>query len=196
VLALGLLVVLACQSSPSAPPSLSGFEAATNKEELSRWIGRRAERCFFSRPGWEVCVWVVGNRLPGWVALSASVGSDNRLHVLCELQVSRAPRGPDSCDVIALGRQEIRVDPARARAALERARTVAAISRLVGDAPRQCRRISEGMRRCTWHASNVIPGYPTLSALAYTDRRVDLVCRIPIDGGERAPRSCEAAQAR
>jgi len=95
--------------------------------------------------------------------------------------------------VIALGRQEIRVDPARARVDLERARTVASISRLVGDVPRQCRRVSEPMRRCRWRASNRAPGYPMLSALAHTDRQVDLDCWIPIDGSERAPRSCRVS---
>lgn len=195
-LLLALLAVLACQSRPSASPSLSGFETATNKEELSRWIGRRAERCFFSRPGFEMCVWVVGSRLPGWAALSASVGTDNRVHVLCELLVSRAPRNPDSCEVVALGRREIRVHPAHARAALARARTVTALSRLVGDAPRQCWRVSEPMRRCRWRASNRVPGYPMLSALAHTDRQVDLDCWIPIGGSDRAPGSCSVSRVR
>lgn len=202
----------ACQSVPTPGPPIEGFYGSRTKGELSDWIGRAPARCLANRPGTDLCVWVVGNRFESWRTLAASVETGRQVNVLCEIPVPEDSDARDACAVYP--RESQRFDPATARVTgtadvaapapadrettarrvLNGARTMRALSDLVGDVPGSCHEISSTEQRCSWRLSKRSRGFDLVAAAVGTKRHVRLTCRLPADGGDRAFGSCQAEE--
>jgi hypothetical protein len=187
-LAIGLA---GCASAPVL--SISEFENARTKGELTRFMGTYAGRCLPTRPGFQLCKWEVGDRYQSWETLARAIGTSRRVTVICELPSDGGPRGPDSCGIYARESHDYSGGREQALRALEEARTLAALSSLVGDLPHSCREEVPGTRTCIWRVSNREAGYGLLAAAADANGQLRLVCEIPVDGGPRAAGSCRAA---
>lgn len=155
--------------------------------------------------------------------LERSGGGDS-VSLLCELPRSGSARSRDSCSVhprrsdrdrwdVPTGsmsstratRTWDRMKPTDLRAARERvaseanariaaARTLVALSRLVGAAPDQCvpSPLDPGRQVCLWRATSQTQGHGTLavSVLAPLQKKVRMSCELPLDGGPRDADSC------
>ena len=78
---------------------------------------------------------------------------------------------------------------ARIRALLN-AKTLFALSRLVGAAPDRCQSAGRTLEVCSWEVHNKLPGYDLLAKLVRTTKRVFMVCELPSDNSERVLGSC------
>src|SRR5262245_46817524 len=103
--ALLVAILLGCESPPYAPDPnaqarvdfrLSGYET---KQALSEFVGTSPALCIQSSATAELCEWQASSRLPGWQSLAASINTDDRVNLICELPLSGAGRAPDSCSV-------------------------------------------------------------------------------------------------
>jgi hypothetical protein len=81
-----------------------------------------------------------------------------------------------------------------AHARIAAARTLVALSRLVGAAPDQCvpSPLDPGRQVCLWRATSQTQGHGTLavSVLAPLQKKVRMSCELPLDGGPRDADSC------
>lgn len=80
--------------------------------------------------------------------------------------------------------------------ALENARTLYEISRLIGDVPWRCDRVDDAHLECLWRTSRTTFGHGTLAAAlgghGYYRKKLRLTCTLAIDGSPRYPESCRA----
>src|SRR5262245_40375937 len=133
------------------PGGLAGVDALTTKVEIAEFAGGEAERCVFSSPGLELCVWRIAQGDDAWAALAVTDASSGDLNLLCELPIDGSPRADDSCRVRARGAKAEAggsLPPVSAAGSLEGRRdaerklgealTVIEISHLVGDVPERC----------------------------------------------------------
>ena len=88
------------------------------------------------------------------------------------------------------------VDPAPPAARLKKARTLIALSHALASSPQDCVQRDDVEWVCSWVAQPGEPGHEILGALADTGGAARLVCRLPLEGGEREPNSCNAREAR
>jgi hypothetical protein len=208
-LSLGLA---ACQSVPTPGPPIEGFYASRTKADLSAWIGRAPERCLANGPGKELCGWVIGKRYESWRTLAASVETGRQVNVVCEVPVPEDSDARKACavhpresqpfdptGVPAPSNTDVAAPPpadhqSTARRALDSARTMRALSDLVGDVPNSCDEISATERRCSWRLSNRTRGFELVAAAVGTRKRVRLTCGLPADGSDRTLGSCRAAE--
>lgn len=72
---------------------------------------------------------------------------------------------------------------------LKAARTLGDLVRLIGASPK-CQPLDEKQRICSWNISNRRPGYPILAPILDTDRRVFVICELPMDNSPREAESC------
>src|SRR5262245_35092891 len=85
------------------PGGLAGVDEFTTKVEIAEFAGGDAERCVFSSPGLELCVWRIAKGDDAWSALADADASSGDLNLLCELPIDGSPRAEDSCRVHARG---------------------------------------------------------------------------------------------
>jgi hypothetical protein len=155
---------------------------------------------------------VIGKRSDSWRTLAASVETGRQVNVVCELPVPEDSDARKACAVHP--RESQRFDPtsvpapnntdvaapppadrqSAARRAIDSARTMRALSDIVGDVPDSCDEISATERRCSWRLSNKTRGFELVAAAVGTRKRVRLTCGLPADGSERAFGSCQAEE--
>jgi hypothetical protein len=208
--AVGLVAALAAgtaraqSANTAAAPSLSD---APTLATLSVVLGAGPVRCVASAPGTTLCEWQLSNRQAGWRVIAAGLGTDDRVRLLCELPEDGSRRAPDSCTahvmrsdrdrwwvpVFESERAEKQAERRRAAiAALESARTLSELSRLVGGAPNECAPKSADEQVCTWRATSRNHGHALLATSigAPLGKKVRIHCVLPTDGSARHWESC------
>ena len=205
-----LLLALGCASggalTETHTPALDQYQTRT---ELDNFLGTRQTKCVHSRPGYELCGWILGNRSEAWEPIAESVDTRRKVNVVCELPTENGRRSPGSCSVypriflpFELAVQRAPVDVAasqsaaaseyeQAHYALETARDIVQLSRLAGVHPRECHRRSETHQLCRWRLSNQPAGHRLLAAASDLDGRLQLECLLPYSGAPRSRDSCQ-----
>jgi len=217
-------ILLGCKSPPYEPDPnaqarvdlrLAGYQT---KQALSEFVGATPALCIQSSATDELCEWQAGDRLPGWEALAASINTDERVNLICNLPLSGAPRASDSCSVHprrsnryswkvptaapsknAGGQRESAAEVRRFYRELvarwmSDADTLVRLSRLMGAIPNECRPGSPGEQICLWRTTNHTFGQGTLVIWIGASKRkkIRLQCIVPTDGSARQPNSCFA----
>jgi hypothetical protein len=185
------------------------------EDDLTRFAGRAPSHCVISTRTTELCQWQLGNRHAGWAPLAMAIDTDDQVNLICELPRDGGPRARGSCSAhprrsnrgqfpiptsSGVKRSPAEESPSQARAryrrltneALDRARTLPALTRLMGALPNECLPHSGESQVCLWRTTNRTYGHGTLamSIGAPKRKRVRMQCRLPIDGSDRAPDSC------
>ena len=191
-------------STPIAGSALFKNTGAT-RTKVQRMLGTPPLRCTSSGPERSLCTWRVEPGEQAHALLAAGRGLKRPIHVVC---VFRAPRqtGPSRCTshrAIPLraiagagdgdGDGDGELDPSQdrlARRALHTARTLEALSRLLGAGPNDCRQRNERDWVCYWRADPNDPGYATLGVLVDAAGPARLICLLPMDGSARGEDSC------
>jgi hypothetical protein len=185
-------------------------------EQLSEFTGVTAFRCVVASPRSELCEWRMDGRSPGWRSVAGAIRTRDRIALLCELPTDGSPRAANSCSAHpqrsnrnqweippATGRRRqafgsrsrarVRADYSRAaNQALASSQGVVALSRLAGITPDSCNEARPNDRVCTWKTTNHTYGHGTLvmAIKASKRKKIRMRCRLPLDGGPRAPDSC------
>ena len=192
------------------------LEQRADKEGLTGFAGREPSVCVMSSETTELCEWQLGSRYAGWAPLAAAIDTTDQVNLICELPSDGGPRTSRSCSVFPRrsnrgeypipsassarrNRQAERPAEARERyrrqtnQALARARTLPELAHLVGAVPNECSLQSAELQVCLWRATNRTYGHGTLvmSIGAPKSKRVRMRCRLPTDGSDRAPDSCQ-----
>jgi hypothetical protein len=197
--AFALAIGLAACASTRAPVSSSAslLDPSRTKAELISQLSMPPERCVHSRPGYEICGWILSAKSPSWRPLADAASTNYKLNVLCELPTAAGvQRQLDSCGVyprIALPYEQARSVSERkleATQSLASALTLFELSQLVGSAPEECWKRSATHQRCTWLVSDQTPGHALIAAVIGEERRVRLLCFVSYDGEARSPGSC------
>lgn len=196
----GALAAPGCETpAPPGAPTVAEVQAAKTKGAMLRVTTLEPARCTWSRPGFELCVWKLGNRDSAWYALAASIETDAKVNLVCEQPLDGTPRQGDCLVMPALSppttgnpKSRVRISRSEAESRLDAARTVWQLSELVGDAPERCSPVDASTQFCVWQASNHTAGFPTLVSLLDSRARVRLSCSLPADGGPRAGGTCRA----
>ena len=161
----------------------------------------------------ELCEWRFRDREVAWRPLARSIDTNARVGLLCRFDRESGERADCSLHARRSNRSELlqrnrygkrglaqsrlagRVREAResALAAFDRARTLEAVAREVGELPESCREQGSALH-CLWRTSSHTPGHGTLAARAgaASTKRIQLRCRFPSDGSGRAAGSCHA----
>ncbi len=201
---------------PAADASVERLLAgAADGDSLTRAMGRPAMRCYPVGSSWELCEWRLSPSDPGWHELASVMGTRDRVSVLCVLPSNGSPRDPQSCTAhvrrsnrdrwkVQRRAGENRADKRRsvlyetkhhyrevAIAMLDEARTLIALSRLLGEVPSVCI-ANRSELNCLWRTTSHTWGHGTLATAADVSSRKKLrfECALPIDGGLRALDSC------
>lgn len=185
--------------------------------QISAYTGEEPERCIEASKGMQLCTWIVTSGQASWGKFSSMLGSDASVTLLCQLPSRGGKRDKGSCSVHANASAKDPWDAAmddwlekngvsgnlfkrgeraeartkRAGEILAEARTALAISRLVGSAPTSCTGIGT-VRTCLWKATRTVEGYPLLSDLLDSNKKIRLWCDVPEDRSPRAAQSCRA----
>lgn len=178
------------------------FPAAETKRDLARLLEAAPRRCVSLGPEAEACEWRIGAGHPRYEELSARLGVSDRIGILCVLPAHPAPLDPDSCWL-----QQRRTNRGRyavssrmqARASamafneVQDAGTLLEMIRLLGQLPEQCIERGRTRRVCEWLLTSRSYGHGTIARVvdAQPHQKVYWVCRFPMDGRRRPPRSCE-----
>ena len=186
-------------------------------EEINLFMDFEPMGCAPTSERRQICTWEGGASDESWKLLAPTLPSEEPISLVCELPLDGSPRTGDSCSVhprrsnrnhwrisappsdrkyrTAKARRETRAEREKlqieAQAILEGARTVLALSRLVGQGPDECA-VEAGRRRCLWRADRSSHGHGTLATviLASLSKKVRLECWFPADGGPRKLESC------
>ncbi len=185
------------------------------RPEIDGFVGHAPERCTPASPRDELCTWLLTGRDAAWRPLASMLGSSDRLNLLCVVPRDSGARAPGSCSVHPRRSDRRRWSPApqsgaaqkrqarhhqtesreefavRAQAEIAQASDLAALSRLVGDAPDQCSPADAALV-CVWRASNQTYGHGILAASiqASVRKKVRMSCVLPDDGSARDADSC------
>jgi len=84
--------------------------------------------------------------------------------------------------------------PADATSQIDRARTLTTLSHAIGGGPDDCVQRDTEEWICGWSAHPRDPAHSMLSRLADTTGPARLVCRLPLEGGDRGLDSCRALE--
>jgi hypothetical protein len=186
-------------------------------EQLSAYTGEEPERCIEASKGVQLCTWIVTPGQASWGKFSSMLETDASVTLLCQLPSRGGKREQGSCSVHANDAANDPWDAAmdqwlekngvsgnffkrgeraeartkRAGEILAEARTALAISRLVGSAPNSCTGIG-AVRTCLWKATRTVEGFPLLSDLLDSNKKIRLWCDVPEDRSPRATQSCRA----
>jgi hypothetical protein len=223
LVALVAVVAVAEKWDPAPVTTSRVLERYETKIELSIFVGAEPSWCTLIFEKTEICTWTVSNKQAGWRALANAVRTEHPLHLVCEVPTGALSREPNSCS--AHPRRSNRAEwrppfssermertrrkraenqkaaeerQREATALLDSARTVMALSRLVGKGPTACS-LPEGSLRwqCVWHADIATEGHGTLATLAGgaydDDLRVE--CFLPSDRSPRSLESCSVSVA-
>ena len=220
-----LLLVVACKSPPHEPNPNTRVRAThllasySDKQQLSQFVGVVPSLCLPSTRTTDLCEWRANVRAAGWRAMANTIGTGDRLNLICELPVSGDSRAPGSCTIhprrsnryswklpSKAGTRRGAAPPAAVAEVRERyrntanqwmaeAKTMAQLSRLMGAIPDECTRSTEKEQFCTWRTTSHTFGHGTLVVWLGTSKRpkIRLHCVLPTDGSPRAPDSCHAA---
>lgn len=186
--------------------------------ELTEFMGDHPPRCLSLSPREKLCEWQSVKSEAGHRVLADSLGTPDRVQLICALPVDGSDRSANSCsghprrstrslwtvreNAGPRGEHRPTKKQFRARreqyrqlaaATLEQARTLVSLSRLVGELPEHCRALGEKTRLCVWNTDARTNGHGLLmsAAGATLQERVVLTCELPLSGS-RAPASCEA----
>jgi hypothetical protein len=213
-IALGALLLVGATSGAAQTPKPIGGEplfkdTGTTRAKVQRMLGGPPDRCTSSAPGRWLCTWRVEPGQPAHALLAAGQALDRPIHLLCtfpEPMFSAAGRCTSHRaiplrvpETLEAPPQEASIDPAQdrlARQAIDGARTLEALSQLLGAGPEDCVQRDAEDWVCYWRAGPDDPGYATLGALLDAPGAVRLVCLLPLDGGERGEDSCRISSER
>ena len=205
--ALAVAITVACATeNPRLGVRADAISGFTTQVQLNEGLGSGPRRCVRSRAGHQLCGWIVTNRSAIWEPLAEELDTPRRINVLCELPDDGSPRAADACTAyarVATSSARMRaflsgepepedgnVSGADAQRALDDARTVVALSRLVGDIPGQCLPVDPRTQRCEWALNNQSPGFRLVAATLDTKKAVVLTCELPADGTDRSDDGC------
>jgi len=201
------LVGAGCSSPPLEPRP--GSEAAIERlleqrstaYAITQYVGQIPRFCFSTGNGTELCEWQVGNSDPGWSSLAEAIGTKDRINLLCEVLESGDARAPGSCTAhprrsnrYSWKRNQRRTVQLRAAAkAIDSARTLTEMSRLMGSAPEGCVTSPQEFH-CLWRADDQTFGHGTLAVWIDVplSKKIRLRCVFPSDGSFRDLESCAA----
>jgi hypothetical protein len=190
------------------------LEAATNKAEISAWVGVAPKGCINGSEAVEVCEWQLSTSAKGWDPLHDAIDSRKPISLICALPVDGSERLPASCSArpqesnkrmfetenikTAKGVTTEEVEEVYQRLAqswIEEARTLGSMSKLVGGLPTGCRSNARGEQVCIWYLDKHFYGNGTvaMSLGARLGSKVELRCIFPTDGRPRGEDSCEAS---
>lgn len=151
-----------------------------------------------------VCTWLVADENPVRAKLASDLAGPGTLHVVCDFDALREDRvsEPSSCSIHepAMPRTRTRrlprtsVGEDEAALTLRRARTLVQLSHAFASSPVDCVQRDEAEWVCAWVAQPHKPGHAILGALADTAGAARLICRLPIEAGEREEDSCRAQE--
>jgi hypothetical protein len=182
--------------------------------EMVGFAGTNPSRCIqVDRPS-VICVWSLSKQQVGWRPLANALGTGDRLNLVCQFPADEGPRVLDACSAHAkrsnrtyyrkqntgstngVRKSNRNSDDLQgtAQRQIDQARTAFALSTLVGDAPASCR-FGETESVCSWPTDASTYGHGTLalSIRASYSKKVTLTCRLPVDGGPRAPDACSVS---
>lgn len=191
------------------------LEGARDKQSIGAWVGVVMMRCLPASPATELCEWHVGRKSHGWQALADGIDSDDRITLICELAVDGSGREPGSCSAHPMrsnrtsfssynappvqghrrASQNKRVDYSKlAGEWIGSARSLADLSRLLGELPYTCFDMSQDSRACEWRATSRTYGHGTVAAWidAPKSKKIRFQCTLPKNGEPRADGSCLA----
>lgn len=187
-------------SQRSAHSVLAPFQT---RAQLESFFGHAPTRCLPSNVGRELCSWQLSGRDPAWPQLARTLMTRDRIAVVCEVPNNERPRDWDSCTVHPKrsSRNSWRAHtgvgaslPARRRHAAERehlrddarerlasAKTLVAMSRLMGQLPERCQPVEPVGEVCDWLATNHTYGHGILAASIPVplNKKVKLTCTYP-----------------
>jgi hypothetical protein len=193
------LLAVACESAPQGAPTLADIQGAKTRGEMLRVTTLEPARCTWSRVGFEICVWKLGDRNGAWYPLKESIDTRYRVNLICEFPADGKPTERDCLVVPAAappttgsGKRRVRVSAAEAQGQLDAAGTVWQVTQLVGDSPQRCSAVDANTQFCVWKADGHTSGFGVLVKLLESRARVQLSCTFPADGSARAPGSCRA----
>lgn len=201
------LIGAGCAPAPKQHDS-GTLSEATTKIEVVRFLSKAPGICVPSRRGFELCSWrAIERDRAAWHQLAASIGTRDRLNLLCEFPDDRAPRAPGSCSLHPRRSKEFEASPEAsaalgatpenaAAATLNAAGSLIEVSKLVGDAPDSCSATGPSASLCVWRVSNRCEGWGLLAAVVDTTEQVVLVCEFSRETGDRVPGSCDVSQRR
>lgn len=192
--------------------------------DVSWMLGTAPEGCFHAPDGVEdadACVWRIYERLASWPELSERLElRGDAIHLVCTAdggaeesvvsgcdahdatqveglypQQSKAPRKTGT----ALRKSKTGSLQRAAKKRMEKAISISAMIRLVGDVPDSCAN-SAGAAICQWSLYSITPGYLTVAR--YYDaqspggnlrlvKKLRMVCRFPSAGGPVADEPCK-----
>jgi hypothetical protein len=185
---------------------------AVNREAIDAFAGRAGDRCFPSATGHELCQWSLGNRDAGWRSLARAIQTRDRIVLLCELPTSGDARAAQSCSAHPRrsNRDEFSVPsrggfggrPATPASEIQKvrdrnqrqvarwigeARTLVAMSRLMGALPDRCTPTRGSYQDCRWRASSRTYGQGTLATWIEVSprKRIRFDCTFPLSGAGR-----------
>jgi hypothetical protein len=222
VLALPLVATAACRTTPPTHDTRIAVEAAMGdartRAAIDDFVGHGPARCISVTRRDEICTWMLAGQSTAWRPLADTIPSSDRLNLLCVVPADGSPRAAASCSVHprrsdrqrwgppkqgAAGhkgrrrvpeRAQVRDDLARkAQAEIDAARTLADLSRLMGDAPDEC--VAAGAdQTCLWRTTRYTFGHGMVAASiqAPMSKKVRLTCVVPVDEGPRDANSCSA----
>lgn len=188
--------------------------AVTTRTQLDAFAGKAPERCLSSMTGFELCEWWLAKADAGWKPLAQALETRYQLALICELPIDGSARGDFSCgayprdsnrdswkvSTTERGRRRKASEITRERdhnlhRALEQlssARTLAALSSMVGAIPDECSVVGSGLRLCLWRTTALTWGHGTLATTigASYGKKVRMDCYLPEDGRLRDPDTC------
>lgn len=195
-----IVFVVLANASPEAGDA--GPDTWASEAELELLAGAEADRCVHAGPGRKLCSWSLSGRLlrPG------GTPAEERAEVvslICELpvKVDGAAQGPcrthargdrtaeaATSDLPHVSSRGPALDREEVWRELSEARTVTALSHLMGAVPNACSlRLQSDYQRCEWRLTE---GQGPLAALAPAEGAGVLRCALPLDGSDRDPTSC------
>jgi len=170
-------------------------EAGASREGVQLMLGVSPLRCITSAPGRQLCTWRVRPGEQGYELLAVGRGGNRAVHFLCDFAESSSA-GRSHCTshraipLVAMDEDGAIEADALAHEALDAARTLEAISRLLGAGPEDCIQRDANDWVCYWRTTSADPGHATLGPLGADDLPVRLTCLLPLEGGERGDDSC------
>jgi hypothetical protein len=209
--------------SPQSPEARAKvnqvLETALGREALDQFAGTATAGCIPASSTTELCVWKLSDRESGWKPLAKAIGTIRRVALLCELPSDGSSRPPDSCSAAPqkTNKQSFVVKSPRktgamkrgtwtrkerqeeykaiATAWIEEARTLVALSRLIGALPSACERVTDDSQSCVWRTNNHVYGHGTVVTWADVShgKQVRFTCLLPLDGSGRGVGTCQAA---
>jgi hypothetical protein len=224
LLAMGAILALPLATAVIAAPNLPPpeqrahvdrlLEGVRDRQGISSWVGDAIVQCLPALPTTDLCEWEVGGRSQGWQALSDAIDSDDRIMLICEFAADGSGREPGSCSAhprrsnrtyfrnlsppVKGHRRTVknkRDENAKlAGEWIRSARSLADLSRLLGELPSECTDMPDGTRSCLWRTTARTYGHGTVAAWidASKTKKIRFWCTLPKDGQPRADGSCSA----